>query len=76
MTVPHSCMQATITYASNTGNATSVSYPHYEVEVGFTNGITPAFMTSSQQNIPCGYCWGAFYYLCAFPCKLANFVPR
>ena len=61
------CMQAETTYASNTGNATSVSYPHYEVELGFINGITPAFMTSFQKTIPCAYCWGAFYWMCAPP---------
>ena len=70
-------MQAATTYASNTRNATSVSYPHYELELGFTNGIKPAFMSSSQQSIPCAYCWGAFYYLCApFPVRLQKLSPR
>ena len=59
------CMQATTTYASNTGNTSSIRYPHYEMELGFTNGITPAFVTSFQRDIPCAFCWGAFYYLCA-----------
>lgn len=72
--VPHMCTQASITYASNTGNATSVSYPHYEVELGFSNGITPAFMTSYQQNIPCAYCWGALYALCAFMSKYNSLI--
>lgn len=54
-------MQAVTTYASNTGSANSLSYNQYTVELGFTNGITPAFMTGDLESVTCGFCWNAAY---------------
>ena len=58
-------VQAITTYASNTRSASSLNYSHYTVELGFTNGITPAFKDGAEESVACGFCWNAAYEMCA-----------